>query len=263
MATNLQSIFARLSVNKVKIDIRPNDLNELSVFKSVQTKTDFDEFDDILTVFKGMKRQPPQPSLPIAPPPPPPLRMPPPLAAIPNNKDTLLCHLFQTFGYDESITLFMTGDVGHKLSKLTNEFVASLDKKVLKSLKLSEDDIKSRLATGEGMMDVITYMAHATQKNVAVKTKAWEFVTVSNDHDAFIELWMDGNIESSMSAGFMNFKLRVFKQSVENLKKMLVKDLKTIANHLNIQCTTSVDGKKVSLHKQDIVTAIETKLTST
>lgn len=267
---NLMNILSKLCVNKVNIDIKPNDMHELSVFNAVLAKTDFDQFDDILSIFKSMKRPQTTPSVQQLQPPKPqhPTPMKPPVrehVRIHAN-DIFLSNLLQHFGYDDTITLFMThNDDGFhsKLNKAKLSFLSTLDKKLLKTMKCSEEDMQKTIAhpLQDGGHMLVQYMTCAKKMNAALKEDGeWKFFTECTDSNMFIKI--DTNAFST-EEGFMVFKITVIKDMSKNLKRLLVKDLKDIAHHLEILTHTIVDGKKIPLHKQELIDAIERKLTST
>ena len=78
--------------------------------------------------------------------------------------------------------------------------------------------------------------------------------------DSYVIAYTDKTLWSSMPTGFMEAKQSFYAKTLKNLKKVLVKDLKDVANHLNIALTKTVDGKKVSLHKEELVAAIQLHL---
>lgn len=266
---SLQTLFSKLSMNKVHIEIVPNRMNELSVFKTVSPKTEFTEFDDVLSVFKSIRKHHtipvPQPKFvegkqstntPVEP------------SFIATPQQSFLASFFHAYGFSQDITLFLNdASLLQKLSKLQTMIMDALDISLVKKLKYTDCDIRAGFTIdGFGVdlsnfVPLATYVSHLKQTNTAIKINdAYEFITV-NTSDSYVDI--EDTAVTYHETGLYARKLSIVQSRYKNLKQLLVKDLKHIAQILTISTTKTVDGKKISLHKQELLSEIEAKVSFT
>lgn len=111
--------------------------------------------------------------------------------------------------------------------------------------------------------DDITMIAKLIPKNIAIQSAqgTWSFYSNIQDCDTYTLIsFKDNNVHPEV-CGFREFKRTTWKKQVpENLKKLLVKDLKQVALDLGIPMYKEVAGKKISLVKEELATSIQQEL---
>lgn len=265
-----------LGPNKVTVEIKTNFMNETDVFQST-VKSDefqraFENFPNIFGTFKNMKHNAPFP-IPHRKNAPAPLS-PPAKAVI---ADPLM---YQIAAYiDKTVALFKIEDINKKVDEFRETLGANLTNHVnafknmkLKSLKISLDDIRDSLSAARNTpYPMLMYVSKLIKTNIVIRSKDNVILHAVEYHDneseaqdkylALCEVIEESPEAPELSHGFNEVVGRVKAEkldgmSEQKLKKMLVKELKTLATHLGLQTSKTVDGKRVSLLKDELVAVI-------
>jgi len=227
-------------------------MNEHSVFEAVSLQTDFSDFDDILTMYKGIKKSSATTTITTS------------MAYTPTVYEMFQTMFFQIYKFDTDIALFVNdASLPHKLEKSRCMVMDTLDKTLLRKLKLIDTEIQEcfEVPAKQNLVPLLTYSSYLKKMNtVYVVDDVVKFITVSTD-DSFVDV--SGFTVTYNDKGFYSRKVSTIKSRYENLKKLLVKDLKDIAFMLDIPTTKTIDGKKTSLHKQELLSEIEAKVSFT
>lgn len=220
----MECIIKNLVNNKVTVDIKPNKYNELFIFNETTTPA------------------------------------PPKQVAVVSSKPTKpkdVLAYFDCFWRDKTVSLLKPSDLEKQMNVCRQQLINDLtnEKQLFKKYKFktfmkveSSKDVEVAIKTGDAMDIVAFYLAQVHQTNLAVDGK---FAAVYDaKHNAYIDISSSSADVCEHSSGFQG----VLKAYIEeqNLKKMLVKDIKRVASVLKL--STSKDGSQ--LLKEQLINEI-------
>lgn len=255
---NIEHIMSKLGENKVTLDIKTNSMNEVMVMKREPADNAFVRFDDMMSKAKSV-RPPPQhqPRPPVVPAPSPPTPL----------DDPLLYAI--SFYVDHTISLFKGAEVNKKVSvfrqtlrdNLTNHNNAYKKLKLSKKYSL-EELYESLTPSRRTAQPLLTYISVLLKKNIHCPPMS-PIVYDSGD-DNFLYIVPSVVLEDCVVEDKSGFQQVMTATAVDkakqfagqNLKKTLLKDLKSIATDLNLKTTKVKDGKRVPLLKEELVEKI-------
>lgn len=241
----MEALLNHLQANKVTVDIKPNEFHEMHVFNAKQAPSF--SFDNFFTI-KMMTKQPQRHDH---------TRHDTPKAYV----DPLL--YLGCFRMDNTITLLKSYDVQRKVESYKQQLINDLtnDKALYKKLKFKlhmktsgpvdvEAAIKD-LARDENATQLVTYYyANMWKSNIAI---GGVLSTVYDLHaTSYVNLDLERMEMHDMSNGFAEI-LQSFLAS-QNLKHMLVKDIRKLATFLKLPTTKPGEGP---LLKEELVNSIK------
>lgn len=186
----------------------------------------------------------------------------------------LCCHI------DKMLSLFGAAEANKKVATMKQDLCDNLTnhhqayKKLgLKSTKNTADEIKEFILDPcrQDFKTILTYFALLMHKNMVFEQQGKDATdlivpTSTDENDSYVHvqgtLNENGTLMYSFNEvpnGFRELKAARMQQKiaqyrkVENLKKLVVKDLKEIATELEIPLIKVVEGKKISLLKEELV----------
>ena len=191
---------------------------------------------------------------------------------------------------DKTLSLLSKEDINKKVS----EFKVTLDKNLLnevnaykklgfKAQKMSLDDVRDSLRVDrDNLYPLVYYAGHFLKSNVIfVQKEKTHVMEYDSGVDSYIFMTDEFDSEPQFAEerleGFKEYRDRTYKQKiadidVQKLKKMTVKDLKTLAIELKIDIVKIVEtvnqdtgiktSKKAPLLKEELVEKISTLINS-
>jgi hypothetical protein len=275
----MENIIKALTDNKVTVELKTNKLNEMYVLGDVREKEDkFAGFPDLVTEYRNrgpaaLQQRPRNGvlhSTQVKP------------CAVPRAQPECAVPLQDPFMYivasyvDNTLTLLKPEDINKKVSEFKQTLADNLTnttdaykKLKLKSIVKDVDVLKSEILSNDRTQyDTIgSYLSKLFKRNIIIsKTGSVKqtFINVDTD-DGYLEIGDRSFIIKE--TGFKDATIALVKQrfNIENkekLKKLLVKDLKTIAGDLNIPTYKTIDNKKISLLKEELVEKISSVITT-
>lgn len=250
----MDAIFSQLQQNKVTVEIKPNALHELKVFDQT-----LDPPFCFNTAFSSKKSTSPHH------PPPPPYPHRRPLENITNTirYDHLI--YMDCFWKDKTITLLKPHDVKKQVDTQRAQLIIDLtnEKDLYRKLKFKQfmktagaSDVVAALAAPEASRDasaislVAFYFAQSWKTNVVVNGAI----------DAVYDLHNPAYVNLDLAKGEMHEHATGFRELVEsylasqNLKQMLVKDIRKLATLLKLP----ISKQGTSLLKEQLILSIHT-----
>lgn len=268
MADATRSLFASLGGNRVTVEIKQNTLNELDIFGETAAKEDpFAGFPPLKGPPKPPLQRPPQRTTPYQPKP-----------SAPTPRDPLL-YSIATF-MDPSLSLFKPLEIDQKVeatravlaTNLTNQtqVYKRLD---LKSRGISLEVVQEAIAAGRPCVrPLLHYVAALTNKNMVYAPPSSPVDVFRCDQpgqDDYVYIVPGQEADhrptgfAEVAAGAIRARAKNLGNAQQNLKKMLVKDLKAVARDLDIDLfKTTPEGKKPLL-KDELVEKISAVIRST
>lgn len=221
----MECIIKNLVNNKVTVDIKPNKYNELFIFNETTTP------------------------------------LPPKQAAVVSSKTTKppkdVLAYFDCFWRDKTVSLLKPDDLEKQMNLCRQQLINDLtnEKQLFKKYKFktfmkteSSKDVEAAIKTGDHMEIVAFYLAQVHQTNLAVNGKFAAVYDAKNA--AYIDITSSSADVCEHSSGFHGVLSAYIEE--QNLKKMLVKDIKRIACVLKL--STSKDGSQ--LLKEQLINEI-------
>jgi hypothetical protein len=180
---------------------------------------------------------------------------------------------------DKTLSLFSIEEINKKVAVFKTELKTNLDnhhqaykKLTLKTTKKTIDEIRSLIdnADRKEYEPLLVYFGRLLKKNVCFRLDDTVCSVKVSDDNMYLNITeckdekqgMKQWIQVDECHGFDTALDTIVKSKVErykniqNLKKILVKDLKIIAEDLGIELFKVVDGKKISLLKEELVDKI-------
>jgi hypothetical protein len=266
----MENIIKALTDNKVTVELKTNKLNEMYVLGDVGEKEDkFAGFPDLVTEYRNKGPAALQQR---------------PRNGVLHSTQVKPCAvpLQDPFMYivasyvDNTLTLLKPEDINKKVSEFKQTLADNLTnttdaykKLKLKSIVKDVDVLKSEILSNDRTQyDMIgSYLSKLFKRNIIISRTGsvkQTFINVDTD-DGYLEIGDTSFIIKE--TGFKDAAIALVKQrfNIENkekLKKLLVKDLKTIAGDLNIPTYKTIDNKKISLLKEELVEKISSVITT-
>lgn len=256
----------KLVANKVTIELKPNHMNELHALGANRIDK-FSDFEDLLATYsnrrnKGNETRQAQATLQLAP-----------------TQVSLDDQIQDVFMYnvacyvDGTLSLLRPADINNKVHEfkktLADNLAGSYKKLKLSGVLKDVDEVKKEILSAErqDINTVLVYLCRLLQKNIVYNDKTHIY---DANNDSYLLVDKEGLIVTDNTSGFNKVHSSIldkkrdmyaerFKKT-ENLKKVLVKDLKNIAADLEITLHKVIDNKKISLLKEEIIEKISSVL---
>lgn len=267
---SIEHILKNLGSNKVTVDISTNKMNEMSVFQKEEIPSQFVQLDNLLDFYKTMTSSMPRRQIT-------PKQQFPPKQQTPTRVEykTSKAVISDPFMYviasyiDKTLSLFKIEDVNKKVEEFKKQLSDNLinhndayRKMKLKTLGIELDDLQQQILSSsrKEKKSTLIYVSKFLKKNIVWNgiSEKPEIIKYDEEDDNYVLLKVDSSEDRDGFRNILNQELKgkVNNLSQQNLKKMLVKDLKIIAQDFKIDLFKIVDGKKTTLLKEELVEKI-------
>ena len=251
----MDSILSNIGPNKVKVPIMTNEYEETNPYMEEHSR--FDQIEDIIDIFKDskprrfdqidVKYSPPRQSIDVT------------------RFNSLIYSVLESI----DVTMSLLSD-DEKMSKV-NQFKKQLNSKIDLGVKrvFGYDRVSYQQFLKNEDLKILNWLSHFLKKTIVLKlinpditfnfygTEDNCIVIEEDNHGTFVLLNNNDTVENWK---VKKFQILASKYSVEKLNSMLIKDLKNIAQELEIPLFKVENDKKKSYLKNDLRDMIISKL---